>query len=149
MGDVIQKVDYFSMTVSDKAGEGLNVLSALADAGVNMLGFTGFPRGRRAQVDFIPEDTKKFTAVAKKAGWEISPKKTGFLAQGEDRAGAIAGLLKPLANAGINVTAIDALVAGEGRYGAIFWVKPENVAKAAKLLGVKKSEARREEPWIL
>ena len=140
MSDTVEKVDYFSISVSDKSGEGLKLLSVLAEAQVNLLAFTAFPRGRRAQVDFIPEDSKKFTAVAKKAKWEINAKKAAFLVQGEDRPGALAELLRPLAEAGINVTAMDAVVVGAGRYGAILWVKPENVAKAGKLLGVKKSK---------
>ncbi|HVK55105.1 MAG TPA: ACT domain-containing protein [Burkholderiales bacterium] len=139
MADVVRKVDYFSMAVSDKAGQGVNLLDALAEAEVNLLAFTGFPRGRKAQVDFIPEDARKFTSVAKKAGWEFNPKKTGFLVQGDDRPGALAELLRPLAEAGVNVTAMDAVVAGEGRYGAILWVKPEDVTKASKLLGVKRA----------
>jgi len=137
MTDSVRKVDYFSMTVSDKAGEGVKILAALAQGGVNLLAFTGFPRGRKAQVDLIPEDSKKLNAVAKKAGWTMNPKKTGFLVQGDDRPGALLVHLKILADAGVNVTAMDAVVASEGRFGAILWVKPENVGKTAKLLGAK------------
>ena len=54
---------------------------------------------------------------------------------GEDRVGAVAGMHRKLAEAGINVTAIDAVCAGGGRYGAILWVAPQDFAKAAKLLG--------------
>jgi hypothetical protein len=137
MADSIRKVDYFSMTLPDRPGEGAKVLAALAEAGVGLLAFSGFPRGRRAQLDVVPEDTKKFNAAAKKAGWTVNPKKTGFVVQGEDRTGALVETVKKMADAGINVTAMDAVAAGEGRYGAIFWVKPENVSKAAKLLGAK------------
>jgi len=137
MVDSVRKVNYFSMAISNKAGEGVKVLSALADGGVNLLAFTGFPRGQRAQLDFIPEDAKKFSAVAKKAGWAMNPKKTGFLLQGEDRTGALLDVLQKLADADIKVTAMDALVGGDGRYGGLLWVKPENVAKTAKLLGAK------------
>ncbi|WP_211452990.1 hypothetical protein [Collimonas antrihumi] len=137
MADSVRKVTYFSMAISNKAGEGVKVLSALADGGVNLLAFTGFPRGKRAQVDFIPEDTKKFVAVAKKAGWDLNPKKTGFLLQGKDRTGALLEGLQKLADVGMKVTAMDAVVGGDGSYGALFWVKPKNVAKAAKLLGAK------------
>jgi hypothetical protein len=42
---------------------------------------------------------------------------------------------RKLAEAKINVTAIDAVCAGAGRYGAILWVAPRDVSKAAKLLG--------------
>jgi hypothetical protein len=37
----------------------------------------------------------------------------------------------------VNITALDAVAAGEGRYGAILWVKPTDVRKAAKVLGAK------------
>ena len=94
MTDFVRKVDYFSVAVSDKAGEGVKILAALAEGGVNLLAFTGFPRGRKAQVDLIPEDSKKFNAVAKKAGWTMNPKKTGFLVQGDDRPGALLDHLK-------------------------------------------------------
>ena len=47
------------------------------------------------------------------------------------------GILDKLATAKINVTAFDAVTSGDGRFGAIFWVKPENVAKAARLLAAK------------
>ena len=59
-----------------------------------------------------------------------------FLISGEDRPGAVAGLYEKLAAAKINVTATDAVCAGMGRYGAILWVKPRDVKKAAKVLGV-------------
>lgn len=135
MADTIRKVDYFSMDVADKAGEGIKALNALADAGVNLLAFSGFPRGRRAQMDFIPEDAKTFSAAAKKAGLKLNPKKSGFLIQGDDRVGALVDTLQKLAGKGINVTAVDAVTTGGGRYGAILWVKPANVSKTAKLLG--------------
>ena len=135
MGDTIRRVDYFYTETPDKPEEGAKTLSALRDAGVNLLAFTGFPSGRRSQIDFIPEDTAAFKSAAKKAGIRLSPKKTGFLVQGEDRIGAIADIMSKLAAARINVTAIDAICAGEGRYGAILWVKPRDVRKAARALG--------------
>jgi hypothetical protein len=43
-------------------------------------------------------------------------------------------VLQKLEKANINVTAVDAVSAGDGRYGAILWVKPLDVKKAAKSL---------------
>jgi hypothetical protein len=40
-----------------------------------------------------------------------------------------------LSQAKINIIAAHAAVAGAGRYGAILWVKPRDVAKTAKVLG--------------
>lgn len=135
MAETVRKVDYFYVETPNKPGEGARVLGALRDAGVNLLAFTGFPSGSRAQIDFIPEDAAAFKAAAKKAGLRLSPRKTGFLIQGEDRVGAVADILGKLAAASINVTASEAVCAGEGRYGAILWVKPADVRKAAKALG--------------
>ncbi len=135
MGDTIRKVDYFHVGAPNKAGEGAKILAALWESGVNLLAFTGFPSGRKAQIDLIPEDTESFKKAAKKCGLKLSVKKTGFLVQGTDRVGAVAEILSELSTAKINVTAIDAVTAGEGRYGAIFWVKTADVKKTAKTLG--------------
>jgi hypothetical protein len=45
-------------------------------------------------------------------------------------------MLEKLAAADINITAMDAVSAGAGRFGAIFWVRPQDVTRTAKLLGV-------------
>ena len=136
MTETVRKVDYFYIETPDKPGEGAKVLGALRDASVNLVGFTAFPRGRwRAQIDFIPEYVLTFQIAARKAGLKLSAKKTGFMIQGEDRPGAIADIMRKLAAVNVNVTASDAVCAGEGRYGAMLWVKPADVRKAAKALG--------------
>ena len=56
--------------------------------------------------------------------------------EGEDRAGALADYFAKLGDAKINVTVSSAIVAGAGRFGAILWVKPRDVKRAAKALGV-------------
>ena len=135
MAETVRKVDYFYIEAPNKPGEGAKVLSMLRDAGVNLLAFSGFPQGRKAQIDFIPEDAAAFKVAAKKARLKLSAKKTGFLIQGEDRPGVVADVMGKLAAVNVNVTAIDAVSAGEGRYGAILWVKPADVRKAASALG--------------
>lgn len=130
-----QKVSYFAMQIPNRAGEAGRILTGLAKAGVNLLAFTGFPNGRRSQVDFMPANPATFLAVAR--GMKLKPrgKKTGFLIHGKDRRGAIAGVMARLARSGINVTAVDAVSAGSGRFGAILWVKQKDVNRAARALG--------------
>jgi hypothetical protein len=135
MAESIQRVEYFYVTVPNKPGEGARVLDTLKQAGVNLLVFSGFPEGRRSQLDFVPADARVFRDVAKKAKWKVTGPKRAFLIQGEDRVGAIADVHEKLAAVKINVTAIDALCAGGGRYGAILWVASRDVARAAKALG--------------
>jgi hypothetical protein len=137
MAETVSQLEYFYVQVADKPGEGARALTTLKEAGVNLLAFTGFPEGRRAQLDFFPEDPVAFKRVAKAAGWKITGPKRALLVQGDDRIGAIADLVDTLASAKINIIAVDAACAGGGRYAAIVWVDQRNVARAAKLLGAR------------
>jgi hypothetical protein len=135
MDDSIRKADYFKVIITNRTGEGARVLGVLRDEGVDLLAFTGFPRGRRVQLDFVPKDADGFRKAAKRAGLEIAGKKSCFLIQGSDRAGAVAGVAEKLAAAGVGIRAMNGISAGAGRYGAILWVDAKDVAKAAKALG--------------
>jgi len=135
MAETIRLVDYFYVDAPDKPGEAACLLAQLKEAGVNLLAFSGFPKGRRAQLDFIPADPAAFKAVAKKNKWKLVGPKKGFLIQGDDRVGALAALLAKLSEAKINVTATEAISAGADRYGVILWVKPLDVRRAVKVLG--------------
>lgn len=134
MSHGVRKVDYFHVMVPNTPGRGARVLSALAAEGVNLLAFSGFPNGRKGQLDLIPQSSPALKRAAKKLGLSLSARKTGFLMQGADRVGAMNRVLETLAAAKINITAMDAVTAGAGRFGAIFWVKPKSVARAARLL---------------
>lgn len=136
MADTIRQVDYFYVHVPHKAGEGAKVLRTLKDAGVNLIAFSGFPTGRRAQMDFIPANAAAFKSVAKANKWKVVGPKRGFVIQGDDRVGVIADLVGTLADAKISVTAIDAICV-DGRYGALCWVAPRDVKKAAQILGAQ------------
>jgi hypothetical protein len=135
MADTVRVVEYFYLTAPQKPGVGAAVLNELRQAGVNLLAFSGFPAGRGAQLDFIPEDAAAFRAAAKKAKWKLTGPKKAFLISGDDRPGVVGDMLKKLADAKINVTAVDAACAGQGRYGAILWVAGRDVARAARALG--------------
>ena len=137
MSTSIRKTAYFSMKAPNRAGESARLLNSLAAHGVNLQAFTGFPAGGGAQVDFVPYDATKFMRAARKLGLKVSKKKTAFLARGTDKTGAVASVCSKLAKAGINMVAMDAVAAGSGRFGAIFWVKPRDVARASRVLGAR------------
>ncbi len=134
--DTIRSIEYFYVTVPDKPGEGARCLATLRQAGVNLLAYSGFPQGKRAQLDFVPDNPALFRQVAKENKWKAKGPKRGFLIQGDDRIGACSDILDKLAAAKVNVTAMDAVSAGAGRWGAILWVKPAAFKKAAQVLGV-------------
>ncbi len=130
----VRKASYYSMKVPQRPGSGASLLAALKAAKVNLLAFTGFPEGGGAQGDFVPQDNAKFLKAARKAGLRVSARKTVFLAQGDDKVGALTQVLGKLGKAKINLVALSAVTAGKRRYGMLFWVKPKDVAKAARLL---------------
>lgn len=136
MADIVKRIEYYYTVIPNKAGEGAKVFDALKSEGVNLVAHLGFPTSwGRAQLDFVPSDKDAFLATTKKAGIKIVGPKIAFLIQGEDRLGAVADVFGKLKQAQINVTAMQAVSSGEGRYGAILWVKPGDIGKATQALG--------------
>lgn len=140
MPDSIRLVDYFYVAAPDKPGEGARALRMLEESGVDLIAFSGFPEGRKSQLDFVPVDPVAFKAAAKRAKWRVVGPKRAFVVEGDNRIGVVAELMERLAAAKINVTAIDAVTVG-GRYGAILWVAPRDVKKAATTLGASAGPA--------
>jgi hypothetical protein len=137
MAMTIRKATYFSMQVPNRTGQGALMLGALKDAGVNLLAFTGFPHGRGAQVDFVPYDAGAFVRAARKLGLKVGKGKTVFVAAGDDRPGAMAAICQKLADAGINMIAMDAVAVGKKRCGAMFWVDAKDVRRTSRALGAQ------------
>jgi len=137
MADIMRRIEYYYAVVPNRTGAGAKVFNALKAGSVNLIALNGFPTStRRAQLDLVPSDRDAFLAAAQKAGIKLVGPKVAFLIQGEDRVGAVADILSKLGQARINVIAMQAIAAGAGRYGAILWVKPRSVGKAAQALGV-------------
>ncbi len=138
MADRVRKVTYCYVTVTGRAGHGAKILGALSDAGVDLLGFSGFPaKGGKAQLDLMAQDMAAVRRVARRNGWRLSTTKKAFIVQGHDRVGAVHRHLQKLADQKINVIAADGVAAGQGRYGMILWVKPKDYARAARALNAK------------
>ncbi|TAL10070.1 MAG: hypothetical protein EPO02_08490 [Nitrospirae bacterium] len=136
MADTIRLAQYFKMKAANRPGQAARALGALQKAGVNLLAFSGFPRGGQAQLDFVVTSAASFKAAAKRAKLKVQGPKACLLIQGDDRRGAGAKLTGKLAAAKVNVTALQAISTG-GRYAAILFVKPGAVKKAARALGAR------------
>src|SRR6266550_897572 len=136
MADTVRMVDYYYTTVADKPGEGARLLGVMRDARVNLLAFSAFPSQRKSQADFVPADPGAFVAAAKAAKLKLKGPKKTFLIEGDDRVGALAETFRKLGGVKVNVTAVDAVCSGMGRYGVLLWVKPKDLKKAAAALGV-------------
>ena len=131
-------INYFSVVVANKSGEASKVLGALKEAGVNLVGFWGYPiKGKKAVLDVAPEDAKAFQKVVKKLGLESSAKKQAIFAAGDDTVGALLEVTSKITAAGINIHAAQAISSGAGRYGAFIQVDEDDFKKAKKAAGAK------------
>lgn len=139
MADLIRTAQYFKVQIGDKPGTLAGMLAPLSEAGVNLMAVHAFPRNRRTQVDVVPEDPTAFKNLAKEHKWKIQGPKVCLVMDGDDRPGALTDLTDRLSSARVNITAVTGLTAGQGRFGAILWVKPRDVKKAVKIFGIGRS----------
>jgi ACT domain len=138
MATKIRKVNYVYIKAPNRPGQATRVLTALRDANVNLLAFSGFPEGRgTSQIDLVTDDLAGLKRVARREGWKLSRTKRAFLVQGTDKVGAAVAPVAKVAAQKINVIAADAVTAGMGRFGMLFWVAPRHYARAAKVLGAR------------
>ena len=134
MAEEIRQVEHYSASIPNKVGEGARVLGALRGAGVNLIAFWGYPVAKGARLEFIPEHGGVFAAAVKQAKLKVR-KGTAFYVHGDDRHGAVADILKKLADAHISLGAMHAVCGGSGTYGAVIFLSPAAARKAAIVLG--------------
>src|SRR5664279_1703136 len=134
-GPEMAKVELYSVVVPNKPGKGAQLLSAFKAAGINFVGVWGYPVGKsKSRIDMVAEDAALLKKTAKQLKIELGKKQTAFHITGEDHPGAVAEVLGKLAAKEINVFAMQALCAGNGRFGALIQVEPDDIKKAAKAL---------------
>jgi hypothetical protein len=130
-------VDYYALRLPDRPGTGAAALDALRRARVALDAVHAFPDGRGCQMDLVPRNRRALLRAARAAKLRLSRGKRALLVEGSDRTGALASVLDAIAGAGVNVTAVTGVRAGRGRFGAILWVKPRDVRRAARALGAR------------
>lgn len=137
MGHTVRSINYFHVTIKDLPGEALTVLTRLADAGVNLLAFAAVPIGSTvAQLTLFPEDPEPLIEYAARAGLRLSEPARALLVQGDDEVGALVGVHRQLAEAGVDVYASNGVSDGGGRYGYILHLRANDYETAARILGI-------------
>ena len=129
------KVELYSVVVPNKPGKGAHLLGALKEAGINFVAIWGYPAGKsKSRIDMVAEDPVLLKKAAKQLKIELGKEQMAFHITGEDHPGAVAEALAKLAAKEINVYAVQALCAGNGRFGALIQVNQDAVKRAAKAL---------------
>jgi hypothetical protein len=129
-------VDYFYTMVKDHPGEACKILSHFAREEVNLLAFSAVPVGHeQTQLVVFPQHTDRLVRAAEKSGLSLVGPQHAVLIQGDDRLGALVGLLQKLCDARIDMSSSWGVTDGRGGYGYVIHVRAEDVAQAARVLG--------------
>jgi hypothetical protein len=86
-----------------QSGTLARLAAALADAGIDLHGCSGQQFGPEGIIHLLVEDAAGAREAASRAGFVVRDEREVLVAGVEDRPGALAGLLAPLAEAGIDV----------------------------------------------
>ena len=132
MNDEIKIVQYLSVHVGDRPGEGRRILEHVSEQGISLLGFAAFPLGDgQTELSFITDRTEKLRKAAADAGMELHGPERAFLISGEDQVGSFHRHHLTLANAGVNVRSAGGTSDGKGHYHYLLFVEPVDFDKAA------------------
>jgi hypothetical protein len=133
----VRRAEYFYTTVTDEPGQALNLLTLLAEKGINLLAFTAVPVGpNRTQLTIFPDDVAKAVSEAKKAQLPLDGPYAALLVQGKDALGALAAIHAKLYEAKVDVYASSGLADGRGGYGYMIYVKGQDYDASLRALGV-------------
>lgn len=131
----IRRIEYFYAMVKDRPGEGYQLLSQLAQAGVDLLAFNAVPMGgETTQFMLFPADTERLAVAAERQSLVLTGPQHAFLIQGDDRLGACAEIHRKLAEAHINVFSSSGVTDGRGGFGYVLHVRPDDYERAARVL---------------
>ena len=130
------RATYFKIRLEDRPGALLAVAKDLKSQNLGLVGLWGYAtHSGEAELYLIAKNPDKVRNAWKPSG-KIVEEGTGFLLKGTDKTGALIKSLETIANAGINIVAMNGIAVG-GKYGSFVWVAPSDVEKCAQALGSK------------
>lgn len=132
----VKRVPYFYAIFEDASGVGYGLMQLFKQKELTLIGFHAFPLyDRQTQMNFFPENPKRFQAAMAESGVRLIGPKEAFIVRGATGLNTIIDHHKVLADAGINVKASDGIADPDGRFAYLLWVNHADVERAAGLLG--------------
>lgn len=131
----IRGTEYYRVTVADRPEAAYELLSDLADLGINLLAFTAVPSGPdQVQLTLFPEDPPRLKAESQRAGLLLDGPHAAILVQGDDELGALAKVHRRLADASISIFASSGVTDGRGSFGYVIYVGEDQYDQAMAAL---------------
>ena len=129
----VERIVVSALEVEDAPGSGYKFLSELAVAGIDLRCAAGISTGGgRGRIFLAAKNPQALEDYGEKASLQLSSM-AGLLLVGDDTVGAAAGAIKPLADAGISIQALTAVVCDE-KYHLLIVVETADADTAEKAL---------------
>ena len=122
------------VTVDDRPGMLAKVMTEARDAGLEFRSVVAWTGQGKGVICAVPVDLQQALSVAAGAPYQVKQVEMIWV-EGDDERGALVGVAGKIAAAGISIEAIHVSVVG-GKYSGTIFVKPGDVDKAAKALGI-------------
>ena len=140
MAASVRAIDYVYVTVKERPGEAYQLLSELAEAGVNLLAFSAIPSGPgHTQLVLVPNKMERLVQVAEQLGLVLTGPQRAFLVQGDDRLGTIAEIQRKLLDRNIHAYASSGVTDGRVGFWYVLYINPEDFEGASHALGVEQT----------
>ncbi len=130
-----KRVTYFTAKLENKPGALLALAKELEAKKLGLVALKGMAHGNAGEILVVAKEPERLRE-AWKASSVLVEEGVAFSLGGADKTGALVESLNALAGAGVNIAAIEAVAAGTS-FGSILWVAPEDLDKAAQVLGAK------------
>ncbi|MFN2286652.1 MAG: hypothetical protein ACK2UQ_19705 [Anaerolineae bacterium] len=131
-----EKVEYYNIIVQGHVAEGAELLTVIADAGVDFLAYKAIPlEQNRTQFTLFPVNSAKMTVGAIKVGLKLDGPYFAVIITGDEEPGALAEIYRKLSRARIDVEESSGIAHINGGYGVILYLKQEDCDKAIAALG--------------
>ena len=123
----------FSIELEDRPGALAALSGKLQEAGINLLGLWGYGgHNDSGKLYCVPKDAKEFRAFAEAEKLKFEEGVTIYIS-GADEGGALVESLELIAQAGVNVHAIQAVTV-KGEFGCFIWADAEDWDTISQML---------------
>jgi hypothetical protein len=130
-----KRVTYFKAKIEDKPGALLALAKDLKAKNLGLIALKGVAQADHGEILVIAKNPDKLRDDWRTSGI-LTEEGEAFILSGADKTGVLVASLDAVANAGVNIAAIEAVAAG-ANFGAVLWVAPGDLDRTAQALGAK------------
>ena len=128
----------YSFVIDDGAPGAARLVERLSSSGIDLLAFTECPLpAGKSQLNVVAAGEESVAQAAHGMGRDLRETGSGLLMRGDSWPNPITDALARLSSAHIGIAAAEAISSHDGVFEALIWLTPEEVDRAAAVLGLR------------